>query len=772
MQKIHLLIFLSLIHLAVYGQVNNDANLVLWYKTPAKNWNEALPVGNGKLGAMIFGGINEEHIQLNEETVWSRNGLIEDRIDGEKYISKIRKMLFDGKITEAEKLTIDKILSPRLPTGTNTYQSLGDIKIEFENYGRVQNFIRKLDIKSAIARVSYTAGKVNFTREIFSSAPDDALLMKIAADKPGQINFKLKLERSGANPHISYGDAGMVTMKEHIGNGHGVKMETRLKIQTKGGEITSDGNSFSVKNADEVILILVAATDYHGGNPEQLCNERLNKIKGKNYQTIRSAHIKDYQDLFNRVKLELGSSSAKYFATNERLDALKQGSADPDLIELYFQFGRYLLISSSRPGSLPANLQGIWAKGMKPPWNADYHTNINVQMNYWPAEVTNLSECHLPLFDFTEKMIPNGQKTAKTIYGSKGFVVHHTTDVWFPTSPIGSPRWGMWPMGGAWLTLHPWEHYLYTGDKEFLEKKAWPIMKEAALFFNDFLVKDPETGWLVSGPSMSPENTYFDTEGHAVSMDMGPTMDQEIIYNLFKNTIEASKVLGKDEKLRKTLEKKLKKLAPVQIGKNGTIMEWRKDYEEAEPGHRHMSHLFALYPGTQFSFAKTPELMEASRKTLERRLSSGGGHTGWSRAWIINFYARLHNGNEAYKNIRALLIKSTLPNLFDNHPPFQIDGNFGGTAGIAEMLLQSHAGEIILLPALPDEWDKGKVEGLMARGGFQMDMEWDNGKLTRVKVLSKLGNTCNISSGEKVIKLNTEKGITYIFDQNLEVINE
>jgi alpha-L-fucosidase 2 len=556
-------------------------------------------------------------------------------------------------------------------------------------------------------------------------------------------------------------------MKEHVGNGQGVQMETRLKIIIKGGELFKEENSLSVKNTNEAILILVAATDYRGGNPEQLCKEKLGKIKEKDYQTILSAHIQDYQNLFNRVKLELGSSEAIYFATNERLDALKRGSDDPDLIELYFQFGRYLLISSSRPGSLPANLQGIWADGMKPPWNADYHTNINIQMNYWPAEVTNLSECHLPLFDFTEKMIPNGKKTAQTVYGCKGFVVHHTTDVWFPTSPIGHPSYGMWPMGGAWLALHPWEHYLYTGDKNFLENKAWPIMKEASLFFIDLLIKDPETGWLVSGPSMSPENSYLDSEGKAVSMDMGPTMDQEIIYNLFKNTIEASKVLGKDEKFRKTLEKKLGKLAPVQIGENGTIMEWRKDYEEANPGHRHMSHLFALYPGTEFSFATTPDLMEASRKTLERRLSFGGGHTGWSRAWIINFYARLHDGNEAYNNIRALLIKSTLPNLFDNHPPFQIDGNFGGTAGIAEMLLQSHAGEIVLLPALPDKWEKGKVEGLMARGGFKIDMEWEKGELVKMTLLSKNGKPCHITYQDKMLDLITEKGKTYHFNNNL-----
>jgi alpha-L-fucosidase 2 len=767
MKKPGLILIFSLICLAAFDQSGSDTDLVLWYKTPAANWNEALPVGNGKLGAMVFGGINEERLQLNEESVWTRDGKIEDKQDAKKYIPEIRKMLFAGKVTEAQKLTIDKILSPRLPTGTNTYQSLGNIRMEFENYGRISNYSRELDLKNAIARVSYFAGKTHFTREIFSSAPDDALLMKITADQPGQISFSLKLDRSGANPRITYNDDGTIIMKEHLGNGNGVQMETRLKINVKGGELTNDGNSLTVKNADEAILILVAATNYRGGDPQQLCIEKLSKLKGKDYTSVRSAHIKDYQNLFNRVKLELGTSEAVHFATNERLDALKRGSDDPDLIELYFQFGRYLLISSSRPGSLPANLQGIWADGMKPPWNADYHTNINVQMNYWPAEVTNLSECHLPLFDFTTKMIPNGKKTAKTIYECKGFVVHHTTDVWFPTSPMGKPGYGMWPMGGAWLALHPWEHYLYTGDKDFLKTRAWPIMKEAAIFFIDFLVKDPETGWLVSGPSMSPENSYLDSEGKAVSMDMGPTMDQEIIYNLFKNTIEASKILNTDEKLRKTLEKKMKKLAPVQIGANGTIMEWRKDYKEAEPGHRHMSHLFALYPGTEFSFSTSPEMMEASRKTLERRLLYGGGHTGWSRAWIINFYARLHDGNEAFNNIQALLMKSTLPNLFDNHPPFQIDGNFGGTAGIAEMLLQSHAGEIVLLPALPDKWTKGNVKGLMARGGFQVDMKWENGELVKMKLLSKLGNTCHITYKDKTIDLNTKKGVNYFFNMNL-----
>ncbi|WP_256992249.1 glycoside hydrolase family 95 protein [Paenibacillus sp. XY044] len=759
-----------------------DRSMKMWYRKPAKEWVEALPVGNGRLGGMVFGGAEQERIQLNEDTLWS--GHPDDPANHEalSHLEKVRQLNFEGSYAEAQELIEEHMLGP----WSASYQAMGDLYLQMENAGDVTEYRRELNLKRAVCRTSFVMNGVRYVREVFVSAADQVMVIHLSADQPGKVSVqasldsllehKVKLDApdrlilQGRSPsHVEpfhARSADPVVYEE----GKGMRFEIQLIAMADQGSLEQGEHGLKVERANAVTFLLAAATSFNGfdrdpfqdgSNPTLRCEEWLNRASAYSFQQLLHRHENEYGELFDRVELVLGAPGLTELPTDERIQALREGREDAQLAVLFFQFGRYLLISSSRPGTQPANLQGIWNDRTRPPWAGNYTVNINLQMNYWLAESCNLAECHTPLFDLLEDLRVTGRETAKIHYGASGWACHHAVDLWRLSTPSGGPSkgpasWAFWPMAGPWLCQHLWEHYRFGGDVAFLREKAYPIMKEAALFLLDWLVKDPE-GYLVTNPSTSPENTFIGPDGKKAAVSIASTLDNSLVWELFTNCMEASAILETDTEFRHELLAARNRLRPLRIGRYGQLQEWSQDFEEAEPGHRHTVHLYALHPGDQIDPYITPDLAEACRVSLDRRQQHEKEDAiGWCFAWRINQFARLGDADMAHHYLIKLL-ENPFPNLLNahRHPklsfyPLTVEANFGATAGIAELLLQSQAGELRLLPALPKEWAEGSIRGLRARGGFTVDLAWEEGKLAAACIYSSNGNYCRLRSQQPI----------------------
>ena len=766
----NIVLFLSFANIFCQG----SEDLKLWYKTSSGNiWENALPIGNGFQGAMVYGNVEKDIFQLNEGTVWSGSPNRNDNPNALEALSEVRKLIFKGEYKAAENLANEKIITKK--SHGQMFQSVGNLELTFADHENYSNYYRELDIENAIAKTIYNVDGVTYTREAFTSFQDRVMVIKLSADKPNKLSFSASLTSKHVKQEIKVNGKNELslwgTTSDHEGVEGKVEFNALARIKTDGGNITNSANAVNIKNANSVTIYVSIASNFNNykdinGDENQRAKDYMNKAFNKNFETMKAQHIAAYQKYFNRVKLDLGTTDASKLPTDERLKNFNN-TEDPSFVTLYYQYGRYLLISSSQPGGQPANLQGIWNGSMKPAWDSKYTININTEMNYWPAEKTNLSEMHEPLLKMIMELSETGKETAKVMYDADGWLAHHNTDIWRITGPVDGSFWGIWNGGGAWLSQHLWEHYLYTGDKMYL-KSVYPAIKGAAEFYVDFLVEHPKYKWLVIAPGNSPENAP--EEHQRASITAGSTMDNQLVFDVFSTTINAAKALGEDKELIEKLEGLKKRLPPMQIGKHNQLQEWLDDVDSPTDNHRHISHLYGLYPSNQISPYSNPKLFAAAKNTLLQR---GDVSTGWSMGWKVNWWAKMQDGNHAYQLIKNQLMPlgtvrgggGTYNNLFDAHPPFQIDGNFGCTSGITEMLMQSSDGAVHLIPALPDNFKNGMISGLKTRGGFTIDnMIWENGKLTSVKITSTLGgnlrlrtpNEIKSKSGKKLKKASGE----------------